>query len=69
MTSALPLQSKVALVTGGSRGIGAAIAVDLARKGASVVVGFLASSEKASDVVDQIIENVCSKRKKDKEKR
>jgi len=50
-----PLHKKVALVTGGSRGIGAAIAIDLAKKGASVVIGFLNSSEKATEVVNQII--------------
>lgn len=33
---ALPLQSKLAIVTGSSRGIGAGIALDLARRGANV---------------------------------
>lgn len=35
-TSALPLQGKVAIVTGASRGIGAGLALELARRGAKV---------------------------------
>jgi len=36
--SALPLGGRTALVTGGSRSIGEAIALELARRGANVVV-------------------------------
>lgn len=45
---------KIALVTGASRGIGAAIAVELARRGADVAVNYVRSEEKAREVVAQI---------------
>jgi 3-oxoacyl-[acyl-carrier protein] reductase len=48
------LNGKVALVTGGSRGIGAAIAARLAREGASVSLTFVSSSDKAHAVVGAI---------------
>jgi len=48
------LNGKIALVTGASRGIGAAIAVELARRGADVAVNYLRSEEKAREVVTQI---------------
>ncbi|MCK8434818.1 3-oxoacyl-ACP reductase FabG [Streptomyces sp. D2-8] len=51
MTSQGTLDGKVALVTGGSRGIGAATAVRLAREGADVAVGYVKSKEAAEDVV------------------
>jgi len=48
------LSDKVALVTGGSRGIGAAIAKRLARDGAAVAITYNASPVKAEEVVREI---------------
>lgn len=48
------LEGKVALVTGGSRGLGAATAVALAAEGADVAISYVASAEKAEAVVRQI---------------
>ena len=41
---------KVAVVTGASRGIGRAIALELARKGAMVVINYNGSEERAREV-------------------
>ncbi|MEV8427846.1 3-oxoacyl-ACP reductase family protein [Streptomyces chartreusis] len=48
------LHGKVALVTGGSRGIGAATALRLAREGADVAVTYVHSKEAAEEVVRAI---------------
>ncbi len=50
----LSLDGKTALVTGGSRGIGRAIALTLAELGADVAITFASSEEAANDVKDEI---------------
>ncbi|KAF8532424.1 NAD-P-binding protein [Gautieria morchelliformis] len=52
--SSLPLSEKVAIVTGGSRSIGAAIAIRLARDGANVIVNYVRNSQAANEVVFSI---------------
>ena len=48
------LEGKVALVTGGSRGIGRAIALELGRAGAEVVVGYRTGRAEAESVASEI---------------
>lgn len=50
----MKLRGRVALVTGGSRGIGKAISLALAREGADVVVDHLEQKEEANEVVEEI---------------
>lgn len=48
------LKGKSALVTGASRGIGRAIAIELARQGANVAVNYAGSADKAEEVVNEL---------------
>jgi 3-oxoacyl-[acyl-carrier protein] reductase len=50
----LSLEGRVAVVTGGSRGIGKAVALELAKRGATVVVNYVNSAKAAEEVVAQI---------------
>src|SRR2546423_1678780 len=56
-TNAKKLTGKVAVVTGASKGIGAAIAKQLAGEGAAVVVNYASSKEGADRVVAEITGN------------
>ena len=52
--SATPLAGRLILVTGASRGIGAAIAVAAARAGADVAVAYLSDADEADAVAEQV---------------
>ena len=56
MSFKFSLENKVAIVTGGSRGIGRAIALEFAERGAAVVVNYNKSPESAEEVVKKIQE-------------
>ncbi|HEY6076198.1 MAG TPA: 3-oxoacyl-[acyl-carrier-protein] reductase [Gaiella sp.] len=54
MTTFASLEGKLALVTGGSRGIGRAIALELGEAGAEVVVGYRTGRDEAEAVASEI---------------
>ncbi|OGV35598.1 MAG: enoyl-[acyl-carrier-protein] reductase [Legionellales bacterium RIFCSPHIGHO2_12_FULL_35_11] len=48
------LEGKVALITGGARGIGRAAALKLAKSGVDIVIGYYNSSDEASKLISEI---------------
>lgn len=54
MNENLPFSGKIALITGGGRGIGRAIALLLAERGADVVINFVRNQAPAEEVAQQI---------------
>ena len=48
------LKDKVVIVTGGSRGMGRAYCLGLAREGAKVIVNYVSDEKAANDVVQEI---------------
>ena len=57
MSNSESLIGKVALITGGSRGIGKGIALELSKLGAEVIINYSSSDEKAQEVVNLIKES------------
>tara|TARA_Y100001970_G_scaffold126414_1_gene156366 strand:+ start:52070 stop:52810 length:741 start_codon:yes stop_codon:yes gene_type:complete len=51
------LNGKIALVTGGSRGIGSSICLELAKAGATVIINYSNSKDSASKVLEEIKNN------------
>ena len=49
------LTGRTALITGGSRGLGASMAMDFAKEGAQVAVVFKSREDKATNVVNNIV--------------
>jgi enoyl-[acyl-carrier protein] reductase III len=55
-----PLHGRVALITGSSRGIGRAVALELATRGADIVVNYLRKQSAAEEVVAEV--RACGQR-------
>ena len=54
LSSLLPLEGKVCLITGSSRGIGRAIALELAQRGGTVAINYRTSLSNAEELCNQI---------------
>jgi enoyl-[acyl-carrier protein] reductase III len=54
MNSSNDLTGKIALITGGSRGIGKAIAFELGRRGATIVINYLKNHTAAMETVEEL---------------
>jgi enoyl-[acyl-carrier protein] reductase III len=54
LTISQNLSGKIALVTGGSRGIGKSIASELGRRGATVIINYLKNHEAANTTVEEL---------------
>jgi len=54
MTSTKSLQGRTAIVTGGSRGIGAGIALELGKRGANVLITYNNASTQANDIISKL---------------
>jgi len=51
----MDLKGKTAIITGGSRGIGRAIAIKLASKGANIAFTYNSNDEQASSLVKEML--------------
>ncbi|WP_332634483.1 3-oxoacyl-ACP reductase [Halalkalibacter flavus] len=52
----IQLEQKVVLITGSSRGIGAAVATSFAKQGATVIINYLKSKEKAEELANHLMD-------------
>jgi NAD(P)-dependent dehydrogenase (short-subunit alcohol dehydrogenase family) len=53
----MDLKGKVALVTGGSRGIGREIAIGFSKLGADIAITYNSNSTKAQELTEELIKN------------
>ncbi|HSN08970.1 MAG TPA: SDR family NAD(P)-dependent oxidoreductase, partial [Hanamia sp.] len=53
------MKDKIALITGGSRGLGKEMAIRLAEKGADIVITYVSKKEAAEEVVKHIEAKGC----------